>query len=597
VIQTDAIAPGSTDRSIIFVLSTAGLTIADFKLGYVRWDNGDGTSFAEVLSGALTALGSIVTAHTDNSAIYLDTAASGATKFLIRVDFPDAAFASGKDRVICNLYDDGNDVVAQKEFVLTSEVSDVTLVATGLDAISSTATGMIEVSKAVWDRVISAANHNIVDSSGRLLREVSATIFSSGTAQSGGNNSIQLASGGITANDQFRRAKVILIGGTGMGQEAIITSSVASTDTLTITPAWLTNPDATTEYEVIPGQAHCTVRNGGYDNGDVYIDTVNGSAGVEKGVNGTSTNKSSVIADSYIIAANENINHFAVTANSALTLPSDSTGLNFHGFQYTIALAGRECGGVEVHGANSVTGIALNTSGFNGPAFFLSGIGSCTLPPSNFNECGLFGTITVGTEGFFTLGNCASVFGLNPIIDYGSAKNASGFFLQSWQGGEVTIKNYGAGTGTYQYEMSGTGDLVIDATCSGGSIIIRGNISVTDNSGGAVTIVRDVNIDTVTAKTDNLPGAIPKGVELSNFGFLLVESSDGITPKPGITALAATISKDGASFGATTNAVTELSSGMYLITLTSSEMTADTVILRVTGTDAADRFITFKTDI
>ncbi len=70
-------------------------------------------------------------------------------------------------------------------------------------------------------------------------------IFSSGIAQAGGNNSIQLASGAVGSNDQFRRAKVILISGTGAGQEAIITSSLASTDTLTTTPAWSTNPDST----------------------------------------------------------------------------------------------------------------------------------------------------------------------------------------------------------------------------------------------------------------------------------------------------------------------------------------------------------------
>jgi len=558
-------------------------------------------------------------------------------------------------------------------------LTQVSLISTGLDAIVSTATGMVEIAKAICDRVLTGATHNITNSLGKRIRQISGIIFNDGTAQSGGNNSIQLASGAITSNDMFRRAKVILTGGTGAGQEAIITSTVASTDTCTVTPQWITNPDNTTEYEILPAQTHSTVRNGGYDNSHVYVDTINGVSGVEKGVNGTSTNKSSVMADAYTIAGNENINHFAVTANSSVTLPSDSTGKNYEGFQYTVALAGKECGGVEIHGANSVSGIALNTSGFNGPAFFLSGIGSVTLPPSNFNECGFFGTITVGTEGFFTIGSSSSVFGLSPIIDYGAGKNASGFFLQHWQGGQLTIKNYGVGTGTYQFEMSGIGDLVIDATCTGGSIIVRGNIKVTDNSGGAVTVIRtvnfdeidakiatglsdihldhlfavdydpaskpgvgtallneliesdagvsrytansleqapggggdateakqdtiianlaivDTNVDAIKVKTDNLPGAIPKGVALANFAFLLVDATDFATPETGRT-VTATISKDGAAFGAMTNSVTEISNGMYKITVTASEMTADIIILRFAASGAADRFVTIKTD-
>lgn len=46
------------------------------------------------------------------------------------------------------------------------------LAATGLDAIVSTATGMVEIAKAIWDRVLSGATHNIADSAGRRLRDL-----------------------------------------------------------------------------------------------------------------------------------------------------------------------------------------------------------------------------------------------------------------------------------------------------------------------------------------------------------------------------------------------------------------------------------------
>lgn len=121
----DVLLAGSTNQSIVFVLDVAELTIANMKLGYVRWSDGNGTTFTEVLSSALVALATITTAHTDNRAIYLDAEATGGNKFILRVDFPDAAFASGKNKVICNIYDDGNNVVAFRIFSLDPIASNI----------------------------------------------------------------------------------------------------------------------------------------------------------------------------------------------------------------------------------------------------------------------------------------------------------------------------------------------------------------------------------------------------------------------------------------------------------------------------------------
>ncbi len=46
------------------------------------------------------------------------------------------------------------------------------LAATGLDAIVSTATGMVEIAKAVWDRLLTGGTHNIADSAGRRIRDL-----------------------------------------------------------------------------------------------------------------------------------------------------------------------------------------------------------------------------------------------------------------------------------------------------------------------------------------------------------------------------------------------------------------------------------------
>jgi len=404
------------------------------------------------------------------------------------------------------------------------------LAATGLDAISSTALGMVEAAKAVWDRVLTGATHNINNSAGKRLRQASAIIFTDGTAQSGGNNSIQLASGDVTINDQFRRSRIIIIGGTGAGQEAIVTSSVASTDTLTITPTWLVNPDSSSEYEILPGQTHSTVRNGGYDNGFVYFDSVNGSSGQEIGVNGTSTNPSDNAADAFAIGLNESITKFMIEPGSTLTLPADSTGRRFEGEQYSVDLNGADIDSSSFSGAASVSGIATAGSG-NPPTFILCAMGNVTLPPSNGFQCGFFGTLTMGSEGFYTWGGSASLGG-SLIIDYGSGLNASTFFMQSWGGGDIEIQNAGAGTGTYSFCLNAIGGgLTINANCSADTNVdYFGPVDFTNNASGITVddhsnakntdlVIVDSNVDDIkTAVETDIPAdiaALPTAAEIN----------------------------------------------------------------------------------
>lgn len=110
---------------------------------------------------------------------------------------------------------------------------------------------------------------------------------------------------------------------------------------------------------------------------------------------------------------------------------------------------------------------------------------------------------------------------------------------------------------------------------------------------GNITTI-DTVVDAIKAKTDNLPSGIPKGVELANFPFLMVDETD-LSHKAGLT-VTAQIKKDGGSFASCTNSVSESSLGIYEITLTATEMNADTLCLIFTATGAKDRAISIKTD-
>ncbi len=101
------------------------------------------------------------------------------------------------------------------------------------------------------------------------------------------------------------------------------------------------------------------------------------------------------------------------------------------------------------------------------------------------------------------------------------------------------------------------------------------------------------DVDAIKAKTDNQPAGVPKNVALSNFMFLMMDSADHITPKTGLT-ITATISKDGAAFGPSSNSASEVSSGMYKIDWIQAEMNADIVTFKFTAAGADDRFLTLK---
>ena len=93
-----------------------------------------------------------------------------------------------------------------------------------------------------------------------------------------------------------------------------------------------------------------------------------------------------------------------------------------------------------------------------------------------------------------------------------------------------------------------------------------------------------------------LSAGVKKNTALSNFTFLLVSSSDHITPTTGLT-VTATRSIDGGSFAACTNSgtIAEVGNGVYKINLSAADLNGDVIMVRFTASGADDRYITIKT--
>jgi hypothetical protein len=87
---------------------------------------------------------------------------------------------------------------------------------------------------------------------------------------------------------------------------------------------------------------------------------------------------------------------------------------------------------------------------------------------------------------------------------------------------------------------------------------------------------------------------LAKNVGLNNFTFLMVDSSDHVTAKTGLTVTAQR-SIDGGALASCANAVVEVSNGLYKINLAASDLNGDVIVLRFTATGADARLFTIVT--
>lgn len=163
------------------------------------------------------------------------------------------------------------------------------------------------------------------------------------------------------------------------------------------------------------------------------------------------------------------------------------------------------------------------------------------------------------------------------------------------------------------YSLSASGiqaiwDALTSALSTASSIgkLLVDNINATLSSRASQT-----SMDAVKTKTDQLTFTVSNKVDstatlssgqivfkknttLSNFKFVMKDSSDHITLKTGLT-VSATRSIDNGSFAACANSVSELSNGWYLINLAAADMNGDSIALRFTASGADTRNITLFT--
>jgi hypothetical protein len=247
----------------------------------------------------------------------------------------------------------------------------------------------------------------------------------------------------------------------------------------------------------------------GYANGMIWIDTINGVSGQIKDINGVADNPVDNSTDALAISIATNLREFHLAIGSTLTLIGDATGMSAFGQLWSIELEEQIITAAHVTGAH-IDGIS-GAGSFN-TEYIQCNLNTCSLTPFEASQCRLSSNLTLLTTGStptYTLDNCYSaIAGTNtPSIDFGIAGTAKALNMRHYSGG-IEIENMQDGD---TMSLEGDGQLVLNANCDGGIIAVRGNFTVTDNSGN-VTLSDDARF-AAKSQIDNIEdGTLPDEV-------------------------------------------------------------------------------------
>lgn len=222
-------------------------------------------------------------------------------------------------------------------------------------------------------------------------------------------------------------------------------------------------------------------RSVGYLEGAVWLDTNDGVAGTVNHVNGVADNSVDTIGDATIISTNIGLKKFHLLKGSNIQLVQTYVRYIFNGVGGTIDFNGQTLTFCSVFGANCFGTIAgtgrffTRDCRYDGVTFSSQG--------AAMSMCSLNSAILLAASGDYALIDCyASSQSNQPTFDF-QLNGSTILNLQRWSGA-MHVKQMAAGD---VCTITGSGDIVIDADCTGGILNLHGTFNVSDLASEAVT--------------------------------------------------------------------------------------------------------------
>ncbi len=237
----------------------------------------------------------------------------------------------------------------------------------------------------------------------------------------------------------------------------------------------------------------------------ISFDDTLGTAGIELGVNGTADNPSDTLADATTLTASANLQAIHLGPSTTATFAQTYNNFEFSGGGGTIAFGGQDIGGSRFFNL-TCSGVSSGSTRvvFRSCAFFAA----ATLELAAWVDCAIATTITLSAANTYRWRNCD--FSSSAMIDCG-AVGAQSLVLDHYSG-DMEIQNLAAGDTLH---VHGTGEITLNANCSGGAFNHSSDVAITDNSGN-VTITVDLASTDVIAINGNTTAPVQLAQNLDN---------------------------------------------------------------------------------
>ena len=223
----------------------------------------------------------------------------------------------------------------------------------------------------------------------------------------------------------------------------------------------------------------------------VYIDTNSGIAGTSIGYDGIYSNPVNNMTDALIIAHTINIKRFNFSSLSNVILSGQYLGWNFDGNEYHIDLGGQILDDCRFNYAH-ITGTGLISDINEDIHFDRCYLDALTITRSFARDCTLTDGITITSGNHIWYGCFDGTSSTSiPIVTFQPGAELQ---CRNYRGG-IQINNMVTGNDLI---IDGFGRVIIDSSCTGGSVTIRGSFSLTNN-GTNITLTDNAryNIDLI----------------------------------------------------------------------------------------------------
>lgn len=252
----------------------------------------------------------------------------------------------------------------------------------------------------------------------------------------------------------------------------------------------------------------------GYADGAIWLDTNASTSGAVPYIDGTADNPTNNLSAVNILMSTLNLNRVRVANGSFVSFGTSQTQDTYVGKNWTLDLNGQDISSNYFEGAIIIGSGAATTP----PIFYGCDIGSGNhnvwLPNHRAYQCNILTRNNNATgigSGTTIWGNCYSAVAGNetPIVSLDST--ATDFNNRGWTGG-LQVNNMQAGA-LMSHDTIAGGTLIVDSSCTGGSIRRAGWHRFADNSGGAVTISQGSGM---TLNTDIYGNAITNVLQMGS---------------------------------------------------------------------------------